>query len=98
MISVCTLGFVGAYYFFPFVEADKDMHDKYRDDMNVGTSTVFTRKTVLVQIPITNSEDICKSGVGIDASQLFPFSMCQEMATGLCTRRELDTDSQNFKA
>ena len=76
--------------FFPFVESDKDLHDKIRDDMTGGPSIVFTRKAVVDQIYIRNSENICKFMVGIDASQLYPFSLCQEMPTGLYTRWELD--------
>ena len=84
--------------FFPFVEADKDLHDKIREDMTGGPSIVFTRKAVVDQTFIRNSENLCKSVVGIDASQLYPFSMCQEMPTGLYTRWEFDTDSQKFRA
>ena len=79
--------------FYPFVEADKDLHDKIREDMTGGPSIVFTRKAI-----VKNTENICKSIVGIDASQLYPFSMCQEMPTGLYTRWEFDSDSQKFKA
>ena len=35
---------------------------------------------------IRKSANICKSIVGIDASQLYPYSMCQPMPTGLYTR------------
>ena len=84
--------------FFPFVEADKDLHDKIREDMTGGPSIVFTREAVVDQTFIRNSENLCKSIVGIDASQLYPFSMCQEMPTGLYTRWEFDTDSQKFRA
>ena len=35
--------------FYPFVEADKDLHDKIREDMTGGPSIVFTRKTVVDQ-------------------------------------------------
>ena len=84
--------------FFPFVETDKDLNDKIREDMTGGPSIVFTRKAVVDQTYIRNSEKICKSTVGIDASQLYPFPMCQEMPTGLYTRWELDTNSQKFKA
>ena len=35
---------------------------------------------------------LCKSIVGVDANQLYPFSMCQDMPTGLYTRWEFDTD------
>ena len=84
--------------FYPFVEADKDLHDKIREDMTGGPSIVFTRKAIVDQTYIRNTENICKSIVGIDASQLYPFSMCQEMPTGLYTRWEFDSDSQKFKA
>ena len=83
---------------FPFVESDIDLHDKIREDMTGGPSIVFTRKAVVDQTYIRNSEINCKSIVDIDASQLYPFSMCQEMPTGLYTRWELDTNSQKFKA
>ena len=66
--------------------------------MTGGPSIVFTRKAVVDQTYIRNSENICKYIVGIDASQLYPFSICQEMATGLYTRWEFDSDSQKFKA
>ena len=69
--------------FHPFVEADKDLHDKIREDMTGGPSIVFIRKSVVDQTYIRNTENICKSIVGIDASQLYPFSMCQEMPTGI---------------
>ena len=87
--------------FYPFVEADKDLHDKIREDMTGGPSIVFTRKAIVDQTYIRHRSivgNICKSIVGIDASQLYPFSMCQEMPTGLYTRWEFDSDSQKFKA
>ena len=84
--------------FYPFVEADKELHAKIREDMTGGPSIVFTRKAVVDQTYIRNTENICKLIVGIDASQLYPFSMCQEMPTGLYTRWEFDSDSQKFKA
>ena len=80
--------------FYPFVEADKDLHDKIGEDMTGGPSIVFTRKAVVDQTYIRNTENICKSIVGIDASQLYPFSMCQEMPTGLYIRWEFDSDSE----
>ena len=82
---------------FPFAESDKDLHDKTRQDMTDGPSIVFTRKAAVDQTYIRNSKNIRKSIVGIDASQLYPFSLCQEMPTGLYTRWELDTNSQNSK-
>ena len=46
---------------------------------------------------IRKSLNVCKSIVGIDASQLYPFSMCQPMPTGLYTRYEYDSELQRFK-
>ena len=57
---------------------------------------VFTRKAVVDQSYIKNSENICKSIVGIDASQLYPFSRCQEMPAGLYLRWELDKISHKI--
>ena len=50
------------------------------------------------EIFIKIASNICKSIFGIDASQLYPFSISQDMATGLYTRWEFDTDMQKFKA
>ena len=86
------------YKFYPFCESDKDLCEKIREDMIGGPSIVFTRKAVVDETFIRDSSIICKSIVGIDASQLYPFSMCQDMPTGLYTRWELDTDMQKFKA
>ena len=51
-----------------------------------GLSVVFTRKAVVDETSIRKSSNLCKSIVGIDASQLHPYSMCQPMPTGLYTR------------
>ena len=56
--------------FFPFVESDKDLHDKISKDMTGGPSIFLTRKAVVDQVYTKNSENVCKSFVGIDASQL----------------------------
>ena len=84
--------------FYPFIEADKDLHEKIRSEMTGGSSIVFTRKAVVDKTFIRRSNNICKTIVGIDASQLYPFSMCQAMPTGLYTRWEFDTNLQKFKA
>ena len=72
--------------FYPFIETDKDLLQKIREDMVGGPSIVFTRKAVVDETFIRKSENVCKSIVGIDASQLYPYSMCQPMPTGLYTR------------
>ena len=69
--------------FYPFTETDKDLLQKFREDMVGGPSIVFTRKAVVDETFIRKSENVCKSIVGIDASQLYPYSMCQPMPTGL---------------
>ena len=74
--------------FYPFFKGDKDLCEKIREDMTGGPSIVFTRKAVVDQTYICNSSNICKTIVGIDASQLYPFSMFQEMPTRLYTRWE----------
>ena len=84
--------------FYPFIEADKGLHEKIRSEMTGGPSIVFTRKAVVDKTFIRRSNNICKAIVGIDASQLYPFSMCQAMPTGLYTRLEFDSDLQKFKA
>ena len=62
-----------------------------------GPSIFFTRKAVVDETFIRNSGEICKSMIGIDASQVSPYSMCQPMPTGLYTRWEYDTESNRFK-
>ena len=83
--------------FYPFTGTDKDLLQEIREDMVGGPSIVFTRKAVVDETFIRKSENICKSIVGIDASQLYPYSMCQPMPTGLYTRWEYDTESKRFK-
>ena len=63
-----------------------------------GPSTVFTRKAVVDETFMRKSSDLCKSIVGIDASQLYPYSMCQPMPTGLYTRWEYDSETKRFTA
>ena len=83
--------------FYPFPEGDKDLLEKIREDMVGGPSIVFTRKAVVGQTRIRSSSNTCKSIVGIDASQLYPYAMCQPMPTGLYTRWEFNADLQRFK-
>ena len=73
------------YKFYPFCKSDKDSCEKFREDMTGGPSIVFTRKAVVDETYIRNSSNVCKSLVEIDASQLYSFSMCQDMPTD-CTR------------
>ena len=66
--------------------------------MTSGPSKVFSQKGVVDQTKIRNSSNVCKTIVGIDASQFYLFSMCQEITTGLYTRCEYDFETDRFKA
>ena len=83
---------------YPFTESDKDLLEKIREDMVGGPSIVFTRKAVVDKTFIRKSSNLCKSIVGIDASQLYPYSMCQPMPAGLYTRWEYDSETKMFTA
>ena len=82
---------------YPFTETDKDLLQKIREDMVGGPSIVFTGKAVVDEAFVRNSRNIRKSIVGIDASQLYPYSRCQPMPTGLYTRWEHDIEFNMFK-
>ena len=86
------------YKFYPFCESDKDLCEKIRENMAGGPSIIFTPKAVVDETYIRSSSNVSKSIVGIDASQLYSFSMCQDMPTGLYTRWEFDTEMQKLKA
>ena len=83
--------------FYPFCESDRYLCEKIREDMTGAPSIVFTRKAVVDETFIRDSSNVCKSIVRIDASQLYPYSMCQDMPTGLYIRWEFDSDMQKFK-
>ena len=82
--------------FYPFTEGDKDLLEKIREDVVGGPSIVFTRKAVVDETFIRKSTNLCKSIVGIDASQLYPYSMCQPMPAGLYTRWDLYSETSRF--
>ena len=84
--------------FYPFTESDKDLIVKIGEDMVGGPSIVFTRKAVVNEAFKRKSSNLCKSIVGIDASQLYSHSMCQPMPTGLYTRWEYDSETKRFTA
>ena len=84
--------------FYPFTEGDKDLFETLREDIVGGPSIVYTRKAIDDGSFIRKSTNICKSMVGIDASQLYPYSMCQPMPTGLYTRWDIDLETSRFTA
>ena len=84
--------------FCPFTESDKDLLEKIREDLVGGPNFAFTRKAVVDETFIRKSSNLCKSIVGIYASQLCPYSMCQPMPTGLYMRWEYDSETKRFAA
>ena len=58
---------------YPFTERDKDPLEKIREENFSVPSIVFTRKAVVDETFIRKSANKCKSIVGIDSSQLYPF-------------------------
>ena len=86
------------YKFYPFFSSDSDLLEKIREDITGGPSIVFTRKAVANETFIRKSKNLCKSIVGFDASQLYPYSLCQDMPTCLYTRWDYDEETQKFKA
>ena len=82
--------------FHPFTESDKDWLKKICENMVGGPCIFFLRKAVVDETIIHKSTILCKLIVGIDASQLFSYSICQPMLTGLYTRWNYDSESQKF--
>ena len=96
LAKICLHSFTSAL-FYPFTESDKDSLSKVWDDMVGGPSIVFTRKTVIHQAHIRQYAKICKSIVGINASHLIPYSICQTMPRRIYTRYEFDAGFQSIK-
>ena len=82
--------------FYPFTEGDKDLLEIFREDVVGGPSIVCTRKALVDETFIRKSTNICKSIVGIDASQLYPDSMCHPMLTELYRRWDIDLKTSRF--
>ena len=77
-------------------EGDKDLLEKFRGDVVGGPSIVFTRKVVVDETFIRKSAHICKSFDGIDASQLYPYAMCEPIPTVLYRRWDFDSETSRF--
>ena len=82
--------------FYPFRESEKKLLEKNSEHMVGGLSFVITRKSVVDNTSIRDSTILCGIIVRMDASQLYPLSMCQAMPTGLYTRWELDSEPGKF--
>ena len=83
--------------FCPFTKTDEDLLKKNREALVGGPFFIFRRKAVVDETFIQKFTNICKSILGVDASQLYHYSMSQTMLTGLHSRCELDSDKNRFK-
>ena len=61
-------------------EADEGLLKKIREDIVGGPSIVFTRQAVVDETSVWKSTNICKSIVGIEASQLYHYSVFQPIS------------------
>ena len=95
LANICLHEFTDAK-FYPFTERDKNLLEKIREGVVGGPSIVFTREAVVNETFIRKSTNLCKSIVGVDVSQLYPYSMCQPMPTGLNTRWDIDLETSSF--
>ena len=83
----------------PFsLSSDSDLLEKLREHKYGNSSIVFTSVTVENDPFVRKSNKLSKSIVGIGASQLYYYSMCQDMPTGLYTRLDYNEGTQKVKA
>ena len=82
--------------FNPSTQGDKDFPQKSQKNLTGGLFTVFTHKANIDRGFSRKSPIVCQPIVGIDVSQLYPFSICQPMPTGFYMRWDLDTDTSGF--
>ena len=82
--------------FYPFTEGDKELLEKIREVVVGGPLIVLTRRAVVDETFFQKSANICKSILGIDASQLYPYSMCQPMPTSLYRRWDFNSKTRRF--
>ena len=82
--------------FYSFTEGDNDVLEKIREDVVSGPNIVFTGKAVVNETFFWKSTNLCKSIVAIDASRLYPYSMCQPMPTSLYTRWDCNSETSRF--
>ena len=81
--------------FYQFTEGDKDLKQIFRDVVG-GSSVVFTRQACIDETFIWNSTNMSERIVGIDANELYSYSMSQPTSTGLHTRYDLEWETKRF--
>ena len=78
---------------FSIPRAGKE-NDNYIADN--GPSIISTRYANLGHTKFRKSENACKSVLGIDANQLYPFLMTKKIPICLYTKSEFKEDTWNF--
>ena len=82
--------------FFPFTKEDAHYDTYLRSWLTGGPSIIFTRYAKVDTTFIGRSQNICKAIVGIDASQLYPYSMTKSMPSGSYTKWEWSDSTEKF--
>ena len=82
--------------FFPFAKADSWYDSFIRQKLTGSPSIIFTRYAKATETRIRDSQNICNAVVGIDASQLYPYSMMKEMPTGPYVIWEYSNESNKY--
>ena len=80
LANICLYSFISAK-FYPFTKSDTDFFPTVREDMAGGQSIVFTRTGVVDENQIRKSTTVFESLVGIDACQIYPYSVGQPLPT-----------------
>ena len=71
--------------------------EEIREDVVGGPSIVFTRKAVVDETFIRMSTKMWKPFAEIDASPLYPYSMCQPMPTSPYTRWDINSETGRYE-
>ena len=90
--NICLHKSIG-YMYYPIFSSDSDLLEELRETMIDGPSIVFTTKAVANE----TSNNLCKSIVGISSNQIYPYSMYQDMPTGLYTKWDYNEETQKFE-
>ena len=83
--------------FFPFTYEDRELDNYIRSWLTGGPSIIFNRYAKVGVTKIENTQNVCKAIIGVDASQLYPYSMTLPMPTGPYTSWEFSDTEQVFK-
>ena len=81
---------------YPFKDGDKDLLQKIREDVVGGPFIVFTRRALVDEIFVRKSANKCQSILGIDASQLYSYTVCQPMPTCFYTHWDFESETRKF--